>query len=476
MNILMIKDSMNIKLSFLKNKIIKAGFWYTFGNILLKGTTFLTLPIFTRLLSTTDYGIFNTYLAYEAILSLIIGLGLHGSVKAAKYDLKDEFQEYLSSSISVIIIAFCVVLIGVNSIYKYIVHSEEFSLIIINVLIIHSLGSAIIHFVSANYVIEGQYKRFMALSCITTVTNILLSLIFCTTLFNDQRYIGRIAGNAIPFIIVGILLSISFLLKGRVLFHKVFLKYGLKIGLPLIPHLLSLTLLSQLDRIMIQKMIGYSEAGIYSFGYTMIAVLAIIMSSFDNAWGPWFYSNLSMKNYNHITKKNKIYVVVFTSITIGFMAVVPEVIKVIASPAYWDSLDVVIPLTVSVFLNYMYLFPVNVEYFYKKTGYISMGTIVCVGVNFVLNIIFIDIFGYKAAAYTTAASNLILFVIHWNIAKKVDENKIVDLKDLIFAFLYVLIAAVIIMLFKEYWYIRYSLILMVGLIVGLKLKSNIELS
>lgn len=203
----------------------------------------------------------------------------------------------------------------------------------------------------------------------------------------------------------------------------------------------------------------------------MIAVLTIIMSSLDNAWGPWFYSNLDKKNYDYIEKKNKIYIVVFMSITIGFMAVVPEVIKVIASAAYWDSVDVVIPLVVSVFLNYMYLFPVNVEYFYKKTGYISMGTIVCAGVNIVLNIIFINIFGYKAAAYTTAASNLILFVIHWNIAKKIDENKTVDLKALVFAFLFVLIAAVIIMIFQEYWYIRYGLILIIGLSLGVKYKN-----
>ena len=460
----------NIKVAFLKSKSVKAGFWYTFGNILLKGAIFITLPIFTRLLSTKDYGVYNTYIAYQAIISLVIGLGLHGSVKAAKYDFKDRFNEYLSSSISIIIIMFLALLVIINVIYSHIVSSEVYSLLIVNILIIHSFSSAIIQFVSASYVIEGKYKRFMAVACVTTVANIVLSLILCTGLFNDQRYVGRIVGNAIPFIIVGLLLSIGILREGKVIFFDSFCKYGLKIGLPLIPHTLSLVLLSQSDRIMIQNMVGYSEAGIYSFAYTIMAILSIIMSSIDNAWGPWFYSNLDNKNYKYIEDKNKTYIAIFTCLTIGFMAVVPEIIKIMADSAYWESVDLVIPLIVSVFLNYMYLFPVNLEYFYKKTGYISIGTMICAGANIIMNLFFIKYFGYKAAAYTTAASNLILFIIHWNISRKIDKNKIVDLKVLLYAFLLVLIAASIIMLFQEYWYIRYSLLLLAGLNIIIKYK------
>ena len=49
----------------LNKTAFKAGIWYTLGNILLKGCIFFTLPIFTRILSTNDFGIYNTYMAYE---------------------------------------------------------------------------------------------------------------------------------------------------------------------------------------------------------------------------------------------------------------------------------------------------------------------------------------------------------------------------------------------------------------------------
>ena len=66
------------------NKIVKAGLGYIIGNYLLKGLTFLTIPIFTKLLSTTDYGVYNSFVAYESILSIIIGFALHSSYKNAK--------------------------------------------------------------------------------------------------------------------------------------------------------------------------------------------------------------------------------------------------------------------------------------------------------------------------------------------------------------------------------------------------------
>lgn len=48
-----------------QNSIKRAGVGYTIGNYLIRGLGFLTVPIFSRLLSTADYGFYNTYTSYE---------------------------------------------------------------------------------------------------------------------------------------------------------------------------------------------------------------------------------------------------------------------------------------------------------------------------------------------------------------------------------------------------------------------------
>ena len=75
-----------------KTKVINAGIGYTFSNLLVKGISFLSIPIFTRLLSTEDYGVFSVYLAYESILALVFGFGIHASLKAAYLKWKEEMK------------------------------------------------------------------------------------------------------------------------------------------------------------------------------------------------------------------------------------------------------------------------------------------------------------------------------------------------------------------------------------------------
>ena len=46
------------------SKVLKAGLGYTIGNYLLKGLSFISIPIYTILLSTSNYGAFNNFLTY----------------------------------------------------------------------------------------------------------------------------------------------------------------------------------------------------------------------------------------------------------------------------------------------------------------------------------------------------------------------------------------------------------------------------
>jgi len=47
--------------NILNNRGVKAGSWYAFTEFFTKDVTFLTIPIFTRLLSPADYGVTSLY-------------------------------------------------------------------------------------------------------------------------------------------------------------------------------------------------------------------------------------------------------------------------------------------------------------------------------------------------------------------------------------------------------------------------------
>ena len=78
-------------------KVFKSGIWYTASNFLLRGIGFITTPIFTRLLSKTDYGLFNNYSSWLAILTVIVTLNLESTLISARYDYEEKLDEYILS-------------------------------------------------------------------------------------------------------------------------------------------------------------------------------------------------------------------------------------------------------------------------------------------------------------------------------------------------------------------------------------------
>ena len=83
-----------------KGKLLKAGVIYTIANIILKGVSFFTIPLFIRLLSPEEFGRFNVFISFEAVIFMFSGLTLHASIKNACYDLKDDYDTYVKNWMS----------------------------------------------------------------------------------------------------------------------------------------------------------------------------------------------------------------------------------------------------------------------------------------------------------------------------------------------------------------------------------------
>lgn len=445
----------------------KAGAWYSIGNILLKGCIFLTLPIFTRLLSTSDFGIYNRYIAYEGILTAALGLGLYGTVKNAKLDYGERFNKYLSSVLSLSLIVLSIVVAVANIFYDLYAERLGFSRGVTNLLILQSFGSYLIYFYGSKLNIEFKYKSYIAISCFNTIGNVLLSILLIRSVFPNERYLGRIWGSAIPLIILAVVISGSTLLKGRTIYNKEYWKYACAIGLPLVPHVISQSLLSQFDRIMISDMVGESEAGIYSYIYTICTITYVLASSLDNAWTPWVYMKIKRNEGNSVRKTADSYVLFFSAICLGFICVMPEITKIIAASEYWEGVDLLIPLTLANYFVFLYMLPVGIEYYNKKTKYISFGTVSSALLNVILNIVAIRYFGYRTSAYTTMISYGLLFIFHWVIASGYGVNTIYNVKHIVLITAGLLVTSFLSLSFDGIWNIVLRYLFVGGILFGL---------
>lgn len=78
----------------------KASTDYLVANLFNIGMSFLTVPIFTRILSTAGHGIVTTYNSWVAILAMVMGFALHMAIRAAFVDYKEKIDDFLSVTIT----------------------------------------------------------------------------------------------------------------------------------------------------------------------------------------------------------------------------------------------------------------------------------------------------------------------------------------------------------------------------------------
>lgn len=444
-----------------KVNYIKSGIWYTIGNILIKGISFIALPIFTRLLNPDDFGKYNIFLSYETILNVIIGLGISGTIKVAFFDYNEKFNHYFSSVVSLTIItAFIFDLIAnVLIIVLGLFSGTMWNLELINLLICSSLATALFNLLSTKYVIEAAYKQNLGISLLYTITNVLLSVVLCLSLFSAQRYMGRIIGQTIPLIAITAAICIVYIYKYRNIINFDYWKYALKLGSPLILHMLSMVILLQIGKLMIDYYLGSTYTGIYSVAATLASVLSVLLGSFDNAWAPWFYRGLAgEEGISLVSGDNKVSVF-FAFMMAVFMLASPEILMLMTTTEYYDAIYSIIPLTLSVFVNFMYLFAVNQEYFYKKTKIIALGTVVATISGIVFNCILLPAFGYIAAAYVDLICKWILYIIHTMIVKRMHKQPVVNNWLLIILFIGSSVIGALTLLLKDNIYARAVIVL-----------------
>lgn len=446
-------------------KIFKAGVGYTVGNYMLKGLTFFSIPLFTRLLTTSDYGQFNTFIAYESIVFVVIGLALHASFKNAKYKYKHNFNRYVSTCITLGLISFSVWTIAINAIYPAISEMIGFSRTVVNLLLISSMSNAFIQYYNVYVGIDYEYKKFLTISFINAISGMLFSVLLICTVFHDKRYLGRIWGNVLPLLFISIYIIITFFRKSKPELNREYIKYGIKFSLPIIPHGISQVILSQFDRIMIRSMIGMSEAGLYSFSYNIYTIIQVTATSLDNVWGTWFFEAASKKRYEEIKRNSSDYMIGMMLFSASILLVSPEIIKLVSPSSYWNSIYCVIPIVIGGYFSFLYLLPVQVEYYFEKTKFIALGTCAAAVLNILLNAIFIPRFGYIAAAYTTLMTYFLYFLFHYLLSIYFSKRKYFNEKTILICILVILVTGVVTFEMLQRTFVRWSIALTFCLII-----------
>ena len=410
------------------SKALRSGIGYTIGNILIKGINFLTLPIFSRLLSQEEFGVYNVFVSYDTILFVIMGMALHSSIQSANLEFRGQINRY-ASSISLIYLGNLILFLIVTALFhRQLSQLLDLPPVAILLLVLGSFSSALITLYNSRISLDYAYKKYLLVSACSSISNVGFSLLLILTAFRDQRALGRMVGSIVPLFVIAIIILLSFFRKEKPRPSKTYWRFGVKYSLPIIPHGISQVLLNQFGRIMIRNMEGDGPAGIYSLAGNIKLVLTIITDSIATAWNTWFYSHMDKGDKKAIQQRSVQLMGLFFILTVGLMALSPELVFILGGKGYDQAKFVAIPMILDAFILFLYNIIVPSEYYSKKTTFIMVGTMVAAGINIALNYIFIQRFGFLAVGYTTLFAYVCYLVLHIIISRKLVKFFVLPLR------------------------------------------------
>lgn len=394
------------------SEIAKATLWFFLCTILNKCISLITTPIFTRLLSSEQMGIYTTFNSWSQIVTIIITLRLDYSIfNKGMTTFSEEKNEYTSSMQSVTVFLSLLLLLVYLPFQKAINSITGLSTSLSICLILEAMLMASVSYWMIRQRYDFKYKPVISVTLGSSIIHTIFGVL--SVLISNHSGIGRIIADIVVNTILGTIVFIIIFKNSKKAYSLAHIRFALAFNIPLMPHYFATYIMDQFDKIMIMKLIDYAAVGVYSIAYTSGYLIKMVTSSLNNTLIPWLYRQLKNNQLTSIVacldSLSHCVMICF----MGYMTCAPEIISIFAPEEYRGAVTVLPPVTASAFLIFLYELYANIEFFYKKNKFTMLVAIGGASLNIILNYMFIPIYGYVAAAYTTLICYCLFTVSHF---------------------------------------------------------------
>lgn len=402
---------------------IKASGWYMVCNIIQNALGFITLPIFTRILTTDEYGMYTMYLTWMNIIVIFTTLNLQYGVfntAMAKFPQeRDRFLSAMQGLTTVISLLWLVIYVVFHNLWN--------SLFNLPVIVMIAMAVEMCFLPAKDYWCgkqryEYRYKGMVIYTLALTFVNPVICIL--AVLVSDNKGIVRILVAAAVNVCFYLVLYIYNFKKGKVFYNKVYWKYALEFGVPLIIYYLSQMIFNQSDKIMIEHLVGRDKAGIYSLVYSCSVVVVFVINSINSAFTPWKYQKIGEKKYKDIGRISNLLTLAIGGILLMVIMCGPEIVKIIATSEYYEAIWIMPPVIGSLFFLFLSQLFIDIEFYYEEKKYLVGGSILSAVLNIILNYFAIKKWGYIAAGYTTLIAYIVFALCNYHYMRKICKDRI----------------------------------------------------
>jgi len=230
-------------------------------------------------------------------------------------------------------------------------------------------------------------------------------------------FVANLAGSAFTLVCL-----LPFMVKIRPAFDRILLGKMLSYSWPLLVGGMAGSLNEVLDKILLRRLIGGAEGlatvGLYGAGYKVGVLMSLFIQMYRFAAEPFFFEKAGNKDAKETYAVTMKYFVITALILFLVINLYIEALQIIIGPVFRESL-VVVPI---VSMGYLLLgIFINQSIWYKvddKTIYGAWITILGAVVTIIVNIVFVPVYGYVAAAWAHVACYLSMVLVSYMVGQK----------------------------------------------------------
>jgi O-antigen/teichoic acid export membrane protein len=409
--------------SFFSSSLIRSTGVYTVSRLIGSAIPFLMLPVLTRYLAPTDYGILAMFAVLVGLVSPFVGLNINGAIGVKYFDKENiDLPNYIGNCFLLLTLSTVLVSVFIWLFADPISHISAFPKEWLWAVILISAGQFVIRSLMMLWQVENKPLKYGIFQNSQTFMNLSLSIILVVGL--GKNWQGRLEAQIVTIAIFS--LSGFFLLYKngwlKFSYNRAYLKSALKFGLPLIPHEIGAMLIIQTDRMFITNMVGVSDTGIYTVGFQVAYVIELFTYSFNLAYSPWLYKKLSENDDGmkiRIVKLTYLYFVLILVFAIAVSLFLPWFLSFFVGDAFQGASKFIIWFALGFAFSGMYYMVANYIFFSMKTSGLAWITFFTAMLNIVFNYFLIKQNGTVGAAQASALSFFISFVLTWVLSAKV---------------------------------------------------------
>ena len=468
----------------------RSSVFFTLTNLICKGFAFLFTPIFTRLLSPADYGEFSLFSTFLSLSAVAVTMEISGGIIMRLFQKERELQflsilcAWLISIAAAIPTTIFLWLIqkstgfGMNFPFAYVM--LFFSLISISIInlyvsrckfryswappLITALAQSVLAPIVSIAVLRISYlsnANHVSLK-ISAVTAVLSTVALCIAILTvarakeELRAQDKSSLNALSF----------FCASSRFL---------LKLALPLLPYYLSIIALSQADKLFISSFMGRGELAKYSVAYSAGVALTALTSGVMGALSPWIMRRTRAGEYERIRQVLSRITSASVPIIVIFLCFAPDLFSFLAPKEYGSALPVL-------FISAMIPIPLalaqcssSIAIAKERVGGVLFSGIFPAIMTLALNFLTINRAPLHVPAIITAVGFITLAALGIANIRKITGYCTVNVNKTFQNLLFLITLSTTVYSFKEFIFIRASIVTFSFLVLTLMIKPTLSL-